>query len=247
MAVRPLLIPVQRYTRQKGVFVWPREAVLASVRLSDRTAMEQMAGNLRGRGVKVRLEYSGWSEAAVRIQRTGGWRSEEAYRLRVGTKGVEIFSGGDAGAYYALQTLRELVTIHGGRLPACAIEDGPDFPRRGVYHDCSRGKVPTLETLKALVERLARWKINELQLYVENVFRFKRHADIGRGYSPFTAEEILDLQEHCRKHHVRLVGSLATLGHMEKILSLPAYRTLAELPGFRGYAGGTTLCPDDPG
>ncbi|MHC4761311.1 MAG: hypothetical protein ACYS9H_08215, partial [Planctomycetota bacterium] len=33
----------------------------------------------------------------------------------------------------------------------------------------------------------------------------------------------------------------------EKILSLPAYRHLGEMPGFRGYPGGTCLCPTDPG
>jgi hypothetical protein len=34
---------------------------------------------------------------------------------------------------------------------------------------------------------------------------------------------------------------------MEKILSLPSYQPLGEMPGFRGYPGGTTLCPNDPG
>jgi hypothetical protein len=48
-------------------------------------------------------------------------------------------------------------------------------------------------------------------------------------------------------HHVRLVGSLASFGHTEKILMLPEYRSLGELAGFRGFAGGTTLCPTDAG
>jgi len=107
--------------------------------------------------------------------------------------------------------------------------------------------VPRLETLKALVEQLARWKINELQLYVENVFTFKQHPAIGRGYSPFTPEELLAVQDHCRLHHVRFVGSLASFGHFEKILALPAYSHLGEMPGFQGLPGGTTLCPGDAG
>jgi hypothetical protein len=127
------------------------------------------------------------------------------------------------------------------------IEDWPDFPRRGVYLDCSRGKVPKLSTLLQLVERLAHWKVNELQLYVENVFTFRRHPAIGVGYSPFTPEEIIALQDHCRSHHVRLVGSLASFGHMERILELPQYRRLGEMAGFRGLPGGTTLCPLDEG
>lgn len=116
-----------------------------------------------------------------------------------------------------------------------------------MYLDCSRGKVPTVDTLKALIERLASWKINELQLYFENVFKFASHPKIGRGYSPYNASDILEIQEHCRKHHVRLVGSQATFGHLEKVLALKEYRHLGELAGFRGYPGGMTLCPGDPG
>jgi hypothetical protein len=171
----------------------------------------------------------------------------DAYRLIIAQDGIEVHAKTAAGAYYAIQTLRELVAIYRTVLPLCRIDDEPDFHRRGVYLDCSRGKVPKLDTLKALAAWLSHWKINELQLYVENVFTFKRHPEIGKGYSPFTPEEILSLQEHCRKHHIRLVGSLASFGHFEKILSLPRYKHLGEKPGFRGFPGGTTLCPTDPG
>jgi hexosaminidase len=185
--------------------------------------------------------------AVVRVYQDKEISNCEAYRLIISREGIEIHAGADAGAYYAVQTLRELVAIYGKVLPVCKIEDEPDFRRRGVYLDCSRGKVPKLNTLKELAAWLSHWKINELQLYVENVFTFKKHPEIGRGYSPFTPEEILSLQEHCKKHHIRLVGSLASFGHFEKILSLSRYRHLGEKPGFRGFAGGTTLCPIDPG
>ncbi|MCD6365002.1 MAG: family 20 glycosylhydrolase, partial [Planctomycetes bacterium] len=188
-----------------------------------------------------------YGAADLRIRRDKTIQSRDAYKLTVSSEGVEIRAGADAGAYYGVQTLRDMLALHGKALPACTIDDSPDFPRRGVYHDCSRDKVPTIDTLKALVERLAHWKINELQLYVENVFTFRRHPKIGRGYSPFTPEELLDLQDFCKLHHVRFVGSLASFGHMERILQLPEYIGLAEMPGYRGHRGGTTLCPTDPG
>lgn len=174
-------------------------------------------------------------------------KNNEGYKIKVNTKGIEISAATDGGAYYAIQTLKDLAAIYGNRLPACLIEDEPDFKRRGVYLDCSRGKVPKLQTLRELVVRLAHWKINEMQLYVENVFTFRKHPDIGKGYSPFTLAEILGLQEFCKSHHIRLVGSLASFGHLEKILALPKYRHLGELLGFRGFEGGTMLCPTDPG
>jgi len=174
-------------------------------------------------------------------------KNSQGYRIKIHTKGIDVFAATETGEYYAIQTLKDLAAIYGNRLPACTIEDEPDFKRRGVYLDCSRGKVPKLSTLKDLVVRLAHWKINELQLYIENVFTFKKHPDIGKGYSPFTPNEILELQDFCKLHHVRLAGSLASFGHLEKILALPKYRHLGELPGYRGLPGGTTLCPVDAG
>ncbi len=174
-------------------------------------------------------------------------KNSQGYKIKILPRGIEIYSATDAGAYYAIQTLKDLATIYGNKLPACKIEDEPDFKRRGVYLDCSRGKVPKLSTLRDLVVHLAHWKINELQLYIENVFTFKKHPDIGKGCSPFTPDEILQLQKYCQKHHIRFVGSLASFGHMEKILTLPKYRHLGELPGYRGFPGGTTLCPTNPG
>jgi hypothetical protein len=174
-------------------------------------------------------------------------KNGEGYKIRITPRGIEVFAATDTGTYYAIQTLKDLAKIYGNRLPACVIEDEPDFKRRGVYLDCSRGKVPKLNTLKDLVIRLAHWKINELQLYIENVFTFKKHPQIGKGYSPFTPDEILELQAFCKLHYVRLVGSLASFGHFEKILALPKYRHLGEMPGFRGFPGGTTLCPADAG
>lgn len=168
------------------------------------------------------------------------------YQLTITPAGIDLVSATDAGAYYGVQTLRELLRMHGSRLPCLRIEDWAGFARRGVYHDCSRGKVPKVSTIKALVEQMAQWKLNELQLYIENTFTFAKHPEIGRGYSPFTPDELIQVQDHCRRHHVRLVPSLASFGHMEKTLMLPAYAGLGEMPGYDGLPGGTTLCPGDP-
>jgi len=242
-----LLIPVRRCVRKRGRFRWPPSAVLASPRTEDALPLGQLATDLGGLGAAARTVHNAWGPATLRLRRDTSVPDPEGYRLTVSPQAVEIVSSAAAGAYYGVQTLRELIAAHGRTLPACIIDDGPAFRRRGVYLDCSRGKVPKVQTLKALVEQLARWKVNELQLYVENVFTFRRHPAIGRGYSPFTPEELLAVQDQCRLHHVRFVGSLASFGHFEKILALPEYSHLGEMPGFRGLAGGTTLCPADPG
>ena len=244
---KQFLIPVRKYFAQPGRFFWPRRSRFCAFSHADLLPLGQLAADL----LKRRIASATVSEAvpgtaALRIFRDPRILCREAYRVVVAEHGIALFASADAGAYYAIQTLRDMLDFGGRALPCCIIEDRPDFPRRGVYHDCSRGKVPKIQTLMDLVERLAHWKINELQLYIENIFTFRRHPSIGKGYCPFTRDEIRRLQSHCERHHIRLVGSLASLGHMEKILALPRYTHLGELPGFRGWPGGTTLCPTDP-
>jgi len=241
------LIPVRRLRQLPGAFSWPKRVVLSSARDADRVALEGLQASLKLELKRPsRLVWTAAGGGDVRIVRQPGVGGAEGYRLTVREDGVEIVAASDAGAFYGVQTLRELITMHGEKLPCCRIDDSPDFARRAVYYDCARGKVPTVDTLKALVERLASWKINELQLYIKNTFTWKAHPKVSRGFSPFTPEDLLEVQAHCKKHHIRFVPSMATLSHNELFLQLPEYRHLAELPGHSGWEGGTMLCPTDP-
>lgn len=248
----PFLIPVKQWRRLPGAFHWPSRIVLASANPADQLPLRQLAQELQQQRPtsQARIEFNAAGPATVRIHRAPGGtiNGAEAYRLDIHPERIEISAATDAGAFYAVQTLRELVRIHPAptAIPACKISDEPDFPRRGVYLDCARGKMPKVAALKALIERLAGWKINELQLYIKNGFKWFHHPDIGRGYSPYSPADMLTLQEHCQRYHIRFVPSLATLSHNELTLQLPAYRHLAELPGALGWEGGTMLCPTNP-
>lgn len=106
--------------------------------------------------------FQAGKELKPKTYRDNAIKNCEGYEINITPKEVEIFAMTDAGEYYGLQTLKDLSIIYGDKLPCCLIEDEPDFKRRGVYLDCSRGKVPKLKTLKDLVVRLGHWKINEL-------------------------------------------------------------------------------------
>ncbi|MFW6154404.1 MAG: beta-N-acetylhexosaminidase [Planctomycetota bacterium] len=232
------LVPPHRVTRTDGQWRLPKRLVLSSADDADTLGLEKTAAVLRQSG---REAVVGGAEAHVRVERSDRVAEREGYRLTVDPRRARIEASTDAGAFYGLATLRELLRVSGGAVPCMKVVDAPAFARRGVYHDCARGKVPKLQTLLGLVERLAEWKINELQLYVENAFRFEKHPAIWKGYSPLTPSDITKLQAHCKRHHIRLVPSLSSFGHMEKVLRLKEYAPLNELPH------GSTLCPIDPG
>lgn len=168
------------------------------------------------------------ARVATRIAAIG--RAEVgAYRLSIGPERVVIEAGDAAGIFYGKMTLRQLREQFGGGLPCLEIEDWPDFPVRGYYHDVTRGKVPKLKTLIALADTCARYKLNQLQLYVEHTFAFRRHPEVWAGADPLTADEIRALDAHCAKLHIDLVPSFSTFGHLYGWIRTKKFAHLNEL------------------
>ena len=160
---------------------------------------------------------------------SAGSAATQGYRLGVTPQRVEVHGESPAGLFYGLQTLRQIQFLCGDVWPALEIDDAPDFAVRGLSYDVSRGRVPTLTALKELVDRLAGLKVNQLQLYTEHTFAFAFDPEISAQASPLTPDEMRDLDVYCAERRMELVPSLASCGHMGRILSLPRYRQLAEV------------------
>ena len=83
---------------------------------------------------------------------------EEAYRLVVSGKSIQVEATTEKGVYWAMQTLRQLEQQK-GRYQACEIVDWPAFKIRGFMHDIGRSYLP-MDELKKEIEILSRYKIN---------------------------------------------------------------------------------------
>ena len=119
--------------------------------------------------------------------------SSDAYGITVDENGVAAAAIGGRGAFCAIQTLRQLVMLCGTAIPFCEIGDEPDYADRGFYHDVTRGRVPKLETLKALADELALYKYNSLQLYVEDAFAYAELDGVMSADEVLSADEIIAL------------------------------------------------------
>ena len=205
--------------------------------------------------VDIAME-SGAGRPGLRIDRSPT-DHPEGYRLAVRPEGIELSASTAAGASHGLSTLaqlirsREQLTPGELELPAVVISDQPALDRRGVLLDISRSRVPTMETLFDLVDRLASWKINELQLYMEHTFAYRGHEVVWRDASPMTADEIRHLDRYCRERHIDLVPNQNSFGHLHRWLAHDAYRHLAETPEglphpFSDEKQPFSLCPTDP-
>lgn len=161
-------------------------------------------------------ELSGYCKQPQKITRVAksiGRPEPEAYSINIDSDGITLKSRTSSGLFYAEQTLKQIRQQCDSRLPCLEIRDWPDYPVRGFYHDVTRGKVPTLETLLGLAESCAHYKINQLQLYIEHTYAFKNHPEIWKDSDPLTAEEIRKLDARCAELNIDLVPSFTTFGH----------------------------------
>ena len=183
----------------------------------------------------------------------GGTRHPQGYELTITPAGIHVVASAPAGIFYAVCTLLQLLESGvRGQLPALRVSDWPDFPNRGVMLDVSRNRVPTMQTLFDLVDLLASWKINQLQLYTEHTFAYRNHPAVWADASPMTGEEILALDAYCRQRFIELVPNQNSFGHMTRWLTHDRYRPLAEAPNgcdtrWGHYDHPISLCPIDPG
>ncbi len=107
-------------------------------------------------------------DAALRFVLTseeGVPASEEGYELSVLPEGAVVRARGEAGLFYGLQTLLQLRSHYGDKIPAQRIVDAPRFGYRGMHLDESRhffGK----EFVKKQLRMMASLKLNRLHWHL---------------------------------------------------------------------------------
>ncbi len=128
------------------------------------------------------------------------------------------------------------------------------FEARGYMLDVSRDRIPTMRTLRLIVDILARCRYNQFQLYTEHAFAYAGHEAVWEEADPLTSAEIAKLQAYCQMQGIELVPNQNTFGHMERWLTQLKYNSLAKFPkgGAMTPWGAikkfpTTLDPKNPG
>jgi len=163
----------------------------------------------------------------------------QGYAIAAGAGGIRIDHADALGRRYAEDALAQQTRAYRGSLPGLHLRDWPDFPVRGFMLDVSRDRVPTRETLAHLVARLARLRLNHLELYTEHAFAYPGHEEVWRDASPITPDDVRWLDRLCADHGIELAANQNTFGHMERWLQHARYRERAEAPdGWTTPGGG---------
>ena len=154
---------------------------------------------------------------------------EEGYFLHISTRQVVIAAPTEAGLFYGVQSLRQVIRANRGTagIPCLAVTDKPAMRYRGWMDDISRGPIPSLEFIKKEIRTMAEFKQNFFNLYTENTFRSAKYPDISPN-DGLTAAEIKELSAYASRYHIELMGNFQSFGHQEKMLSNPFYAHLAD-------------------
>lgn len=145
----------------------------------------------------------------------------EAYTLDVGATRITVRASSAAGAFYALETVKQLLPaaiyrdapIAGTEwiVPAVHVEDAPRFGWRGMHLDVSRHFMPK-EFVKKFIDQLARHKMNRFHWHLTEdqgwrieIRKYPRLTEVGSCRSetlvgPYVtdpAKRVFDGIKHC--------------------------------------------------
>lgn len=117
----------------------------------------------------------------------------EGYRMEVAPETIDIASSGASGAFYALQTLRQLISaeafacddVKAVEIPAVRIEDAPMLGYRGTMLDVGRYFFP-VEDVKNVLDIMAmhklntfHWHLTEDQGWRIQIDKYPRLTEVG--------------------------------------------------------------------
>ena len=149
----------------------------------------------------------------------------EAYKLTVTANRIKVEAVTEQGAYWALQTLRQLQVRKGksSLIKGCEITDWPAFRVRGFMQDVGRSYI-SVEELKKEIEILSRFKINVFHFHLTENQSWRLESKIfpmlndsvnttrmpGKYY---TLEEARELVDFSKRHGMTLIPEIDMPGH----------------------------------
>jgi len=127
--------------------------------------------------------------AAHGIKASSDAPGPEGYVLDASDQGVAILGSDEPGAFYGLQTFRQVLDRYGDGLSVQAqqIADWPSKPFRGVYIFLPGPRhIPYFK--RFVREVMAFYKLNKLIVEVDAGMQFERHPELNSGWIDFTKD-----------------------------------------------------------
>ncbi|MGH7466686.1 MAG: beta-N-acetylhexosaminidase [Longimicrobiales bacterium] len=181
----------------------------------------------------------------------------EGYRLSITPSAIQIDAPAEAGLYYGLQTLRQLLPKTGEPtvLRALEITDAPRFVYRGMHLDVARHFFP-VAFIKKYLDVMALYKLNTFHWHLTEdqgwrleIRQYPRLTEVGgcrqetmvaKNFNPYvgdgsrycgfyTQAEAREIVEYARARFITVIPEIEMPGHA--VAALAAYPEFACTPG----------------
>ena len=155
-------------------------------------------------GVKMTIDFGMKQAAKSGVKSVSG-----AYKLTVNEKGISITGYDERGAYYALQTLRQLLcspACGGGKFPYAECNDYPDLPWRGVVEGFY-GEPWSHQVRLSLIDYYGKNKMNAY-LYGPKDDPYHSSPNWRQPYPEKEAQNISELVQACRRNRVDFLWAI---------------------------------------
>jgi hypothetical protein len=183
----------------------------------------------RGKAGAVRLSVQpGSVEPGDALDTDKAVLDEQAYRIDLSRKLVQITANTPAGLFYGVETLVQLLKKEKGelRLPEGQIVDWPDLQLRAIYWDDAH-HLDRLDSLKRALRQAAFFKVNAFAIKLEGHFQYGNAPAVVEPYA-LSPAELQELTDYGLRYHIQLIPFLDGPAHIAFILKHPEYAKLRE-------------------
>ena len=194
--------------------------------------------------IDVKTKYSKTKIGNIHLKLDTDYNAnnKEAYSLVVTTKGVTIVSSNNAGLFYGVQSLRqllpasiesdEMLAINNNlAIPVVQITDAPRFGWRGYMKDVSR-TFYSVDVVKKYIDIMALYKMNTLHLHLTDdqgwriqIKSYRKltaekstHFDLqynqpSERSGSYSQKDIKDLVKYAQERNITIVPEIDVPGH----------------------------------
>lgn len=256
------VIPIPREVREA-----PSQSLAPGIQITcsspctseDSFAIDDLKNYLSSQGIAVNstspvtilvTRYGSSLSRSILTEATPGGRATdfpaemraEGYALIPDGKGLALTAASDSGIFYALQTVKQMITGYGDHavLHTATIRDWPALKYRGLSDDLSRGPFPTFEFQKKQIRMLAAYKVNIYSPYFEHTLQYTGHPLMAPPGGTLTQEQARELVAYAAKYHITIIPEQEAFGHLHYLLNWETYAPIAETPH------GQVLAPAQP-
>jgi len=165
------------------------------------------AGDRADAIVLGRIENSTIRRLLLRHHLETNGLDEQGYVLDVQQDQVLVAGKDAAGLFYGVQTLRQLMVGNNRQVDILGVRvrDWPAMIYRGTQVDLSRGPVPKLDYLKRIVRTIAEFKMNQLNLYIEDAFPMEGQPLVGVLDDTLSHSDFKELVAYAAPYHVEII------------------------------------------